>query len=172
MSTVIHVNNEGWVFIVFIFFDPVSPTFWRTTRAHNNRSAPKIKDPIWGKGYGPRFVNRFPVTDYYLDRDRLTERGKRLTLLRDHSATHSTLCIYNIAPYGTGEHKYPSKVSTCQRAHRGVVRQCHLLRLKLSSNAWIVYPAPSYPLSSPLRARDCGPALESFPHLLPVVRHR
>jgi hypothetical protein len=50
MSTVIHVNNEGWVFIVFIFFNPVSPTFWRTTRAHSNRSAPKIKDPIGGKG--------------------------------------------------------------------------------------------------------------------------
>src|SRR5215831_13226671 len=48
----------------------------------------------------------------------------------------------------------------------------NLLRLKLSSNARIVYPGPSYPLSSPLRARDCGPALESLPHLLPVVRRR
>src|SRR5918912_2953210 len=44
----------------------------------------------------------------------------------------------------------------------------NLLRLKFSSNAQIVYPGPSQPLSSPLRARDFGPALESFPHLLAV----
>ena len=48
----------------------------------------------------------------------------------------------------------------------------NLLRLKLSSNVPIVYLIPSYPLSSPLRVRDCGPALESLPHLLPVVRRR
>src|SRR5262249_45029533 len=48
----------------------------------------------------------------------------------------------------------------------------NLLRLKLSSNARIVYLVPSYPLSSPLRARDFGPALESLPPLLPVVRRR
>src|SRR6266568_4444840 len=48
----------------------------------------------------------------------------------------------------------------------------NLLRLKLSSNAQIVYLVLSYPVSSPLRARDFGPALESLPHLLPVVRRR
>ena len=44
----------------------------------------------------------------------------------------------------------------------------NLLRLKLSSNVRIVYPGPSQPLSSPLCARDFGPALESFPHLLSI----
>ena len=52
-------------------------------------------------------------------------------------------------------------------AHEGFV---NLLRLKLSSNARIVYLVPSYLLSSPLRVRDCGSALESLPHFLPVVR--
>ena len=55
------------------------------------------------------------------------------------------------------------------RSREGFV---NLLRLKLSSNARIVYFVSSYPLSSPLRARDFGPALESLPHLLPVVRRR
>ena len=31
---------------------------------------------------------------------------------------------------------------------------------------------PSSPFSRPLRARDCGPALASLPHLLPGVRRR
>src|SRR5215467_9378122 len=60
-------------------------------------------------------------------------------------------------------------VADILRMQQGFV---NLLRLKLSSNARIVYPGPFYPLSSPLRARDVGPALESLPHLLPVVRRR
>jgi hypothetical protein len=57
----------------------------------------------------------------------------------------------------------------CQSNQIGFV---NLLRQKLSWNTRIVYPVPAYPLSSPLRTRDFGPALESFPHLLPVVRRR
>ena len=62
-------------------------------------------------------------------------------------------------------HRFPGEIIS----HGGFI---NLLRLKLSSNARIIYPVPSYPLSSPLRARDFGPALESLPHLLPVVRCR
>src|SRR5215475_4190700 len=55
---------------------------------------------------------------------------------------------------------------------RHILGFVNLLRLKRSSNARIVYPVTSYPLRSPLRVRDFGPALESLPHLLPVVRRR
>jgi len=42
-----------------------------------------------------------------------------------------------------------------------------LLRLQLSSHARIVYRAPSYPFSRPLRARALGPALDALLLLWP-----
>jgi hypothetical protein len=48
----------------------------------------------------------------------------------------------------------------------------NLLRPKRSSTALIVCLVPAYAFSSPRRARDGGPALASWPHLLPGGRRR
>jgi hypothetical protein len=44
----------------------------------------------------------------------------------------------------------------------------NLLRLRLSSDALVCHPGPTYPLGGPLRTRNLGPTLETIPHLLAV----
>ena len=60
-------------------------------------------------------------------------------------------------------------VPPCQYCGGGFV---NLLRLKLSLDTRIFHSGPTYPLSSPLRPCNLCPTLESFPHLLAVVRRR
>jgi len=51
-------------------------------------------------------------------------------------------------------------------------RFCQRVEAETLSERTDSHLVPSYPLSRPLRARNCGPALASLPHLLLVVRRR
>ena len=56
--------------------------------------------------------------------------------------------------------------------HMALIGFVNLLRLQLSLDTRIFHSGPTCPLSSPLRPRNLRPTLESFPHLLAVVRRR